>query len=196
MGLYDEPLPPRPPPRNVPLDVKSDEDDDEDDDDFDDDDDDVKVRLFQFNKRNGAEVNNLLPPLGRSLTSNIPCYFEPTDRKVINLVGKTSCHVEDACWALEACKGDVTEAWTRISVARRMQLIEQDSNTNNNQSYGEMDRDVYELELEEDYAEQKEALRMKINEKDRADFFKGGEPDQNIWPNFNVPDENEPWFTG
>jgi hypothetical protein len=39
--------------------------------------------------------------------------YEVTDRLVVNLVSKTSCKPLDTCWALEACKGDISEAWVR-----------------------------------------------------------------------------------
>ena len=194
--LYDDPLPPRPP--FVPKDNKNDnikDSDDDDDEDVDDDSDGTdKERLFQFDA-SGVEVNGLLPNLGRSLANNIPCYFEPSDRKVINLVDKTLCHVEDACWALEANKGDVMEAWTCISMARRMRYMTMAVDPM--VSSGVLDKDVYELEMEEEFQQRKDERRRIQKLQDRDEMFRGGTPDQNVWPNFKPgPDESEPWFTG
>jgi hypothetical protein len=200
--LYDDPLPPRrsspaaSTPKNKQGSQESDDDLDEDEDDYqtEGEDDFNKDRLFQFDAT-GAEVNGLLPNLGRSLSSNIPCYFEASDRKVINLVGKALCHVDDACWALEACKGDILEAWTCISMARRLQYTKM---TNDPLvSTGALDKDVYDLEREEEFEEQKEERQRIQRKQDRDDMFRGGTPDQNVWPNFKPgPDESEPWFTG
>lgn len=194
--LYEDPLPPRPPPRKLPDDTpptdKTLEDFDDDSDFYDDFVSDQ--RLFSFHM-NGTEVNGWLPPLGRSLDSGIPCYFEPNDRKVQNLVGKAFCHEEDACWALEACRGDIIEAWTCISMAQRMilaDMVEDDVVRS-----GEMDRDVYELELEEEFEERKAERQQQQRIRDRNEFFSGGQPNQNVWPGFKPgPDESEPWFTG
>jgi hypothetical protein len=73
MGLYDEPLPPRPAPRKKPDKRPKTENDEEDDDN------DVLLasvndappeRLF-FLKETGKEARNLLPPLSRRLTTGI-----------------------------------------------------------------------------------------------------------------------------
>ena len=195
MGLYDSPLPPRPPPRKTPKGKAENWEDDDDDDDSQDTEDDARYEsssstLFTFNKL-GKEVRGLLPNLGRRLDSGVGCYFEPSDRLVQNLVGKTSCSVSDACWALEACKGDITEAWTRISMARRMQL--EDGRLNS----GDFDADVRDLEIEEDFLEQKERRIKAQKKQDVKDFFKGGEPDQTWLPRQTKgPMDDEPWFTG
>jgi len=136
MGLYDEPLPdlPEPTGKGGPFDrinKNNPQFDPAPSSDFDDEDEDEDEylsatdlpRLFSFDDR-GVEVNKLLPSLGRRLDTGIGCYFEPGDRKVVNLVEKTGCHPEDAAWALEAHRGDVTEAWTSIGTARRNSLNE------------------------------------------------------------------------
>ncbi len=178
MGLYDRPLPPRPPPLN------NDEDDDDDEDD--DEDEDaiivaVSSQLFQFNAL-GQEVNDLLPPLRRRLDKGIACYFEPQDQMVQNLIDKTSCSVEDACWALEACQGDLTEAWTRISVARRTQL-------NQNERMED---------LAQQFAQQKQARLEKEKTRQRLERMKQRtKPDTPWLPISNPkPIDDEPWFTG
>lgn len=167
MGLYDEPLPPRPPP--VPKKEKPVEDEE----DF------IMVpeqRLFEFDSM-GREVNGRLPRLGRRLDRGVECYYEASDRVVQSLVENTGVNVLDACWALEACKGDVTEAWTCISTARRMQL------TSNND-------DMDDLNVEDDFAELKA-------ERKKDDMFSMGEPDQQWLPRQNPkPVDDEPWFTG
>lgn len=78
-------------------------------------------RLFSFHP-DGTEVDDLLPPLDRRLDLGIGCYFEESDRVVLHLLRQVQgdLHPADACWALEACKGDQTEALIRISVAQRL----------------------------------------------------------------------------
>ena len=211
MGLYDKPLPPRPPPRpdrsNKGKNPNEDEEDEEDDDDFA-----ASMistpRLFSFDPETGEEVNSLLPPLGRSLSSGVGCYFEPTDRLVRNLVDKTGCAVEDACWALEACKGDFTEAWTSISTARRMNLnanrlpqpsaetSDQDEILSEDSSF-EWDEDSYEIEMEEEYERLKSKRISQERKRNVQDMFKGGQADQAWLPKANPrPIDDEPWFTG
>lgn len=189
MGLYDTPLPPR---------SSSPHDDDPSSDGEDDDDDEEATaasppstprRLFQFNA-DGTEQKGLLPRLKRSLESGIGCYFETSDRKVQNLVSKTECHPEDAAWALEACRGDITEAWTRISTARRIML-----NLNDDRSAEEKEESAAsareELEAFKEKLQQQEQRRM------RDEYFKGSKPDAEWWPQTNPkPIDDEPWFTG
>ena len=181
MGLYDKPLPARPPPLN------NDKDNDNDDDDDEDDIIQVSSQLFQLDV-NGKEVNNLLPPLGRRLDRGIQCYFEPNDKLVQNLVDKTSCSVEDACWALEACKGDLTEAWTRVSVARRNQL---------ERERGEDDDASDDSLLEKEYKKKKQARLAKEQTRERLERMKRTKPDTDWLPIQNPkPMDDEPWFTG
>ena len=195
MGLYDDPLPPRPPPRPK-KDAPKPRDDDDDDEFLGSDSEDndnlnaQSLRLFSFDER-GRERRQLLPNLSRRLDTGVACYFEPTDRLVKNLVDKTSVHPEDACWALEACKGDITEAWTCISTARRMLLDESriDEDTPN--------VDWLELEVEEEFQELKEKRIQEERKREVQDFFKGGEADQEWLPrNPKGPVDDEPWFTG
>jgi hypothetical protein len=170
MGLYDKPLPPRPPPREPEKNG-----DDDDDAAFP-----IQQRLFEFDI-NGREKRDLLPSLSRTLESGIGCDFEASDRLVQNLVEKTECHPEDAAWALEACKGDITEAWTRISTARRQLL---NSNEENRPSLQEQ----FEVRLKRDQ-----------EEKDRKKWgaFAPGKPDEQWLPIENSkPVDDEPWFTG
>lgn len=181
MGLYDKPLPSRPPPFN-----DKEEDDDDDDDEDDDDIIQVSSQLFQLDV-SGREVNNLLPPLGRRLDKGIGCYFEPNDKLVQNLVDKTSCSVEDACWALEACKGDLTEAWTRVSVARRNQLErERGGDASDDDSF-----------FEKEYKKKKQARLDKEQTRARLERMKRTKPDTEWLPIQNPkPIDDEPWFTG
>ena len=191
MGLYDTPLPPRPPPRDDRNENKPDDSDEDDDDD--EDGSRSTVRLFQFNKQ-GKEVNDLLPSLGRRLDTGIDCYFEPRDRKVRNLVDKTMCHVEDACWALEACKGDVTEAWTRISTARRLSL-----NVRRVDDEEFVDPDSWDVEMEElfDYRKQQRLADEKRNAQTTR-WTPPDDPNQQWTPGKAnpTPVDDEPWFTG
>jgi hypothetical protein len=197
MGLYDKPLPPRPSPREDPTNKDDDVyDDDEDIDEYVEDDDDyVAERLFEFNM-NGKEINDLLPSLRRRLTTGVECYYVPTDRIVQNLVDKTSVNYIDACWALEACQGDITEAWTRISVARRLQLnqsrqkqiIDDDS---------EFDEDDYEIELEDEYTSRKNNIEAQERKRKLDLYNQPSKPDDRWLPKENPrPIDDEPWFTG
>jgi hypothetical protein len=198
MGLYDQPLPPRPPPRKNPdksrRDVESD-DQEEADDEFNSETGEAsQFNLFQFDLR-GREVNGLLPNLSRRLDSGVGCYFEAEDRLVQNLVGKTSCSIHDACWALEACKGDITEAWTRISVARRQGLESKRLGGEDDDKV--VDSDVLELEVEEEFQELKQRRLEDQRRRDVQDFFKGGEKDEDWLPRQTKGSfDDEPWFTG
>lgn len=183
MGLYDTPLPPRTPPRDDKYDDSDDDDDDNEEDDI------IQVSslLFLFNVQ-GKEVNDLLPPLGRRLDKGIGCYFEPYDKLVQNLVEKTSCSIEDACWALEACKGDLTEAWTRISVARRNQLDTERASSL---------RDDGTMDLDQLFQKKKQARLQKEQTRERLERMKRSKPDTDWLPIKNPkPIDDEPWFTG
>lgn len=194
MGLYDTPLPPRPERRNN-------EDENNNDDNEDDDDDssslvveEVQQRLFQFNV-DGTEKRDLLPRLSRSLDSGIGCYFEETDRLVQNLVKKTDCNPKDAAWALEACKGDITEAWTRISMARRQLL--QDGTNNNIGGGGMLFSEVSDLMAENEFEIRKEEMMEKDRERKRKEYLEPSKPDDDWLPLKNPkPIDDEPWFTG
>ena len=201
MGLYDTPLPPQP------------SDDNNDDSNTDDDDEQEYLwtvsRLFQM-QPDGQEARGLLPRLGRTLESGVGCYFEPTDRKVQNLVQKTQCHAEDVAWALEACKGDAQEAWLHISTARRILLnkkvagLEQketdwDSElsallqTKETEVIRPVDREAYEKRKE---SIAKEAKKQQEAKK-RKGLFDLGTPDEPWLPTQNPnPIDDEPWFTG
>jgi len=183
MGLYDTPLPPRPPPKEE--DSNSDDDDDPPPEA-------ITHRLFQF-ATNGREVNGRLPPLQRRLDSGVACYFEATDRLVVNLVDKTGCAVEDACWALEACRGDLTEAWTRISTARRTHLLQQKQQAEDD----DYDSDEYDLQVLDEFERRKRKLRDETDERRRAEYLKLSKPDDPWLPTKNPkPIDDEPWFTG
>jgi hypothetical protein len=195
MGLYDTPLPPRPPPREDPKQRGKNQANEEDEDEVVEE---TVLRLFQFDVK-GKEVNDLLPSLSRRLDKGVDCYYEATDRLVQNLVGKTSCSAEDTCWALEACKGDITEAWTRISVARRTQLnAARFPIANEEDDYDdEWDEDSYEVEMEEEYERLKASRLAKDKRNQIEDTFRGGTPDQPWLPKANPnPVDDEPWFTG
>jgi hypothetical protein len=201
MGLYDEPLPPRPPSRKKPEerpynrnDMYDDEDDEDNDELLASVNDAAPERLFFF-KETGKEARNLLPPLSRRLTRGIDCYFEVTDEKVVNLVSQTSCHATDACWALEACRGDISEAWIRISTARRL-LLQRQQNIDNIASQQDWDEDSYEIELEEEFEQRKLDRLQEAKKRHVQDFFRG-EADEQWLPKANPkPVDDDPWFTG
>lgn len=160
-------------------------------------------RLFVIEK-DGREARDLLPRLSRTLESGVECYFEVADRQVQNLARKTACHPMDAAWALEACKGDVTEAWLAISTARRLLLNEQEDEED------DFDAELFEMlqqnkELlqddEEGFDERKERISKEEKEQARKqamkDAFNGLEPDADWLPTKNPnPVDDEPWFTG
>jgi hypothetical protein len=188
MGLYDTPLPQRPLPREDPKDKQPVEEEDDIHDM-------ATARLFEF-KKDGNEARNLLPRLKRRLDSGVACYFEPTDRLVQNLVGKTSVCPEDACWALEACEGDITEAWTRISMARRLLLNKsrQSLLLEEDEDYDEND---YDMEVQDEYERRKEDKNAETQKRNRDEYFKLSKPDAQWLPTKNPnPVDDEPWFTG
>jgi hypothetical protein len=154
------------------------------------------IRLFKFNDQ-GREVNDLLPALSRRLergTDVAECCFEPTDRLVQNLVEKTSCHVDDACWALEACRGDITEAWTRISMARRLAF-----DNSAKRSTGNDDKDLMDVQMRALFAQRKRNRLSEEKRRNLLDFWKAAEPKNEQWtPGQHNPRpmDDEPWFTG
>jgi hypothetical protein len=206
MGLYDTPLPPRPNDKNNsrnddekqknPTNFRSDNKNDDSDDDNELEslpiENGMVERLFAFNA-NGKEVQGWLPPLSRRLVYGVNCYYEPTDRIVQNLIEKTApIHPEDACWALEACNGDITEAWTRISTARRLKL--EQLKQEQQQSTGDDDDDDLWKEFQ---ARKKKLEQQAAQQHQREDWKNSMKPDQPWLPNPNPkPIDDEPWFTG
>lgn len=194
MGLYDTPLPPRP---SSPKDDGKNKRKESSDDDDDDNETPMKMEthIFEFTVK-GKEVNDLLPPLGRRLDSGVDCYFEPTDRLVRNLVNKTACCVPDACWALEACRGDITEAWTRISTARR-RLLQRERETSLRQEDKDYDPEDYDMELLDEFERRKRTWREETEERRKEEYFKLSKPNDDWLPIKNPkPMDDEPWFTG
>jgi len=220
MGLYDDPLPPRPPPvdksksssRGEKARAGGSDAEQEEEEEYDEDIDVASTsssgRLFEFDA-NGREKRDLLPPLSRKLDKGIDCYFVPTDRLVRNLVDKTGVNVQDACWALEATKGDITEAWTCIGTARRV-LLNQDrlpgttgeggddeTTMSGSGSRTTNDMDVYELEIEEEFEERRQLRKEEEKRRNVNEIFKG-EADEQWLPGRPSPNpvDDEPWFTG
>ena len=137
----------------------------------------------------------MLPSSNRRLDDKgVGCYFEPTDRLVQNLVQKTGCNVEDAAWALEACRGDLTEAWTRISYARRTRLMGAKTIMKND---GDEDNDEWDAEAIEKRFQKIKQQRLKEDKRKEINLFQPGKPDENWLPRQNPrPIDDEPWFTG
>ena len=203
MGLYDTPLPPRPN-RKKNEDYDDEMDENEDSSEQQQQQQQQQQRLFQFN-RQGKEERNLLPPLSRTLESGIDCYFETSDRLVQNLIQKTDCHPDDAAWALEACKGDLREAWTRISMARRMILDGTSTigggmtatTTSTSTTTTPLENEVSQLMAENEYEIRKEERLEKERLQQQKDYWTPAGPDQNWLPIKNPkPVDDEPWFTG
>mmetsp|Transcript_20813 Transcript_20813/g.29376 ORF Transcript_20813/g.29376 Transcript_20813/m.29376 type:complete len:288 (+) Transcript_20813:59-922(+) len=215
MGLYDAPLPPRPSPNN---DNNKDDDDDDDGNDVIPPPSVTNVRLFQMEK-DGSEKRNLLPRLKRRLDiPGIGCYYEETDRKVQNVMDKTNCHPLDACWSLEAHRGNVRDAWESISVAQRMLLNEQMTmKTSEGEGEEEVDWDeAWKSTMEaqeqggneiirpvdrEAYEKRKAQQQEEEKKRNVRDLFNGGgTPDQPYLPKDSFGpdglDSDEPWFTG
>ena len=152
-------------------------------------------RLFSIQK-DGKESRELLPPLRQRLDSGVECYFESNDKLVQNLIGKTSCNPDDACWALEACNGDITEAWTRISFAQTMilnelrdkQLLQEDP---------DYKADDYAKQVLDTYEMQKSKVKDQINRRKSGDYIASVKQGVQWTPIKNPnPVADEPWFTG
>ena len=215
MGLYDTPLPPRfPSPRDEDNSSKKKKNQQHQNDGNNDTDNDVVTtttknlpKLFAFSS-NGTECHNLLPSLGRRLDRGIGCYYETSDRIVQNLAEQSFCHPEDAAWALDACKGDVTEAWTCISVAKRMALeqvttttttssSDQDNSNDDSEFLKQVKADLYDMMLEEDFQEMKQKRIQDDIERKRKEKFLLSDKDSSWLPKANPkPIDDEPWFTG
>ena len=203
MGLYNED---DPVPRFVPDSSNNKKKNSDNDDEY------LKsvFRLFDM-QVDGREARDLLPRLSRTLVSGVECYFEESDAKVQTLAKRTACHPMDAAWALEACKGDVTEAWLCITTARRVLLNEQQQQDDDDDEDSldaqllqvlQQNKEMVEEEEEaEDYDERKNRIAKEQREQARRqavqDAFRGGEPDQEWLPTKNPkPVDDEPWFTG
>jgi hypothetical protein len=92
-----------------------------------------KRPLFSFLLADGSEIHGLLPSVQRRLDLGIPCYFEPNDLAVQQVLESLDYDDDskqqqqqqhgmidamDVCWALEACQGDVQQASIRIRLAQ------------------------------------------------------------------------------
>ena len=79
--------------------------------------------LFSF-RADGTEVNALLPDLNRRI-DHYGCFFEPSDDKVVALLETVSAGTaaRDACWALDACRGDRASAALHIRLAQERSLL-------------------------------------------------------------------------
>jgi len=126
MGLYDSPLPPPPPDDFAEKYKKSKQSKkkqfwiSKDDEDGEDEDSPPATILFYFDD-SGQELSCILPPLGRN-PFLVSSFYEPTDNLVRSVVRMTQCHPQDACWALEAFKGNVMDASVAIALAQRKTL--------------------------------------------------------------------------
>lgn len=219
MGLYDTPLPTRPPPRD---DERNDRSNDVEEDELT-----LLPQQVLFSMQDdGTEAQALLPPLSRRLDTGIGCYFEVTDRKVQNLAAQANCNPIDAAWALEACKGELVEARTCISVAQRQALesipvelrqtqnMEMDECENDDEVSLERSKeqqqsdtsgvdldgvkaDLYDMLREDEWEELAEERRKNRIYEKRMDAFKLSKKDAQWLPNENPrPVDDEPWFTG
>lgn len=77
-------------------------------------------RMFVF-RADGTEHRSLLPDLDRSLAYISASYYEPQDPDVVELLKDTACHPDDACWALDACRGNLVTAKLHIVLAQQQQ---------------------------------------------------------------------------
>jgi hypothetical protein len=113
--------------------------------------------LFSFFLADGSEIHGLLPSLQRRLDLGIPCYFEPNDPAVQqvleSLIHDTSREQQqqqqqqhrivdsmDVCWALEACGGDVPQASIRIRLAQHYHNRHRQNNVYNGRPLEQMFR--------------------------------------------------------
>lgn len=164
LGLYDDPLPPK---KNDDVAAETPV---------------SERRLFNF-KLDGTESRGLLPSLSRSLDSGIGCSYKPSDPEVRNLAEKTDCNIRDAAWALEACKGDVTQAEGCIETARE-KFMDDTPSPSSSQTGG------FDLRKAEQLKKQS-AKKGKI-------IIGPPKPGEQDWlPIKNpTPIDDEPWFTG
>jgi len=201
MGLYDSPLPPPPPDdfadkkrkiskRFVENNVDGDDTNDDGDSDFTT----SSSILFNFNE-NGVEASGILPSLGRN-PSLVPCFYEPEDNVVRSVVRMTRCHPQDACWALEACKGNIMEASVAIALAQRNALNSQVALPSD---FKDVDWDE---ELKQCFdgglRERTEALKRREQLNNFKKMLEPGKPDEDWLPGSpnSKPLDDEPWFTG
>lgn len=203
MGLYDSPLPPRPSPSSPP---NGPEDNDEEEETA------KTTRLFKM-KRDGSEMNGLLPKLKRSSIIGGPQYKEE-DPKVLNIVRGLGVPWEDAAWALEAYDGDLEESWMAVSIQQRKSLdekvalpeasgIDWDGEFTELMELSGGDEEVIRPLGKDGIEERKRNIAQNIAQEQFQqgvkDFFKASDRTgaQDWIPRKNpTPDEDEPWFTG
>lgn len=231
MGLYDSPLPPPPPDdfadkkrkiskRFVENNVDGDDTNDDGDSDFTT----SSSILFNFHE-NGVEASGILPSLGRN-PSLVPCFYEPEDNVVRSVVRMTRCHPQDACWALEACKGNIMEASVAIALAQRNALnsqvalpsdfkdvdwdeeLKQLMSIKNNDKQSPQTRSVedwqnfeqegYSIGFDGGLRERTEALKRREQLNNVKRMLEPGKPDEDWLPGSpnSKPLDDEPWFTG
>lgn len=174
--------------------------------------------LFQFDDL-GREKLGILPNLGRNPNLGVESFYEPTDSLVRQLLRMTRCHPDDACWALEANKGNVMQASIAIALAQRKVLNDsvalpdgkdvdwdQDlkallAQQNRNVTPGELGMDFenegYSLGLD-GLEERKKSLLQRERKSEAKKWTQGGTPDEQWLPGKPNPKpvDDEPWFTG
>ena len=121
-------------------------------------------------------------------------FFRTEQFAGIELDRKSSCNSDDACWAFEACDADITEAWGRISFARRLilnteltikQLVQEDP---------DYVVDDFKNEVADAYETQKTKVKAQIN---KRKYITPEKPREQWTPVKNPsPLSDEPWFTG
>jgi len=219
MGLYDSPLPP-PPPDDFEETYRQAKRDRQynkwNPDDIDLDEQLQRPKLFYFDDK-GRDKLGILPTLGRNPNLGIESYYEASDSLVRQLMRMTRCNPEDACWALEAHKGNVMDASVSIALAQRqtlndkVALPDQDevAKTDWDGELSSLLESTKSKDLGEDFENQGYSVGLDGLE-DRKDFLKkrarsdeikkwivGGLPDQDWLPTKNPrPVDDEPWFTG
>lgn len=194
MGLYDKPLPPRPAP---------DENRDRDEDFIRDD---QLPTLFSITNK-GREVNRLLPNLARWPKSATDFKFPQSHPKVLQLVVQTSCHWEDASWALEAHDEEMSLARMAIDGAQK-RALEEGIALPKDQEIGSVDWDdeLFQLlqtpekdrvqPMGSDGKDQRRQNKIDEQKKGPPKWF-DGKPDEPWLPGAPPrPIDDEPWFTG
>lgn len=148
-------------------------------------------RLFSF-RFDGTEKNDFLPCLSRSLDSGLGPLVSLTDDNVETLATDVGCLPEDAAWALEACRGDVAEAMTRILNAQKLTLERRkDPQQQTARSTKKVNANETLGQFREQLQKQEEQTRK------RVESLSGGTPDADWLPMTNPkPVDDEPWFTG
>jgi hypothetical protein len=176
-------------------------------------------KMFVFDNL-GRDQMDILPALGRNPNLGIESFYEASDSLVRQLLRMTRCHPDDACWALEAHKGNVMEASVSIALAQRQilndqvalpdqeevantdwddelsSLVKRQSSENKGTLGKNFEDDGYSVGLD-GLEERQNFLKKRAMKNESKKWLQGGKLDQDWIPGGNPnPVDDEPWFTG